>query len=142
MTALPRVKSVMSAFPYSIDADAPIDQAFSMMDEHDIRHLPVTADGKLLGVISENDAKTAATLSEQFRSKVMVRDVCTCEPYTVDLNEPLYRVVEEMAARRIGSTIVTKDERIAGIFTTTDACRFLAESMKQQAAGSGDPDRA
>jgi CBS domain-containing protein len=34
-----------------------------------------------------------------------------------------------MADNRIGSAIVTKDGKLVGIFTVTDACRALAEVL-------------
>ena len=45
------------------------------------------------------------------------------------MTTPLQRVVAEMAHRRIGSALITKDGRLAGIFTATDACRCLAELL-------------
>lgn len=35
----------------SIDADAPIDHAWTTMMEHDLVHMPVTDDGRLVGVL-------------------------------------------------------------------------------------------
>jgi len=41
----------MTPFPYSVGINAPIAEAQEFMREHKIRHLPVTEDGTLIGVV-------------------------------------------------------------------------------------------
>jgi CBS domain-containing protein len=43
-----------------------------------------------------------------------------------------------MAENRIGSAIVTKDGKLVGIFTVTDACRALAEVLEGHREESND----
>jgi CBS domain-containing protein len=40
---------------FAIDADAPIDDAWTTMMEHDLVQLPVTDDGRLIGVVRRTD---------------------------------------------------------------------------------------
>lgn len=49
--------------PYCIDADANVDAAIDMMEEHQVRRLPVISDHKLVGIISQGDI--ARNYSEQ-----------------------------------------------------------------------------
>jgi CBS domain-containing protein len=44
-------------------------------------------------------------------------------------------VAGTMAKRHIGSAIITKKEKLAGIFTSTDACRALAKLLGPTDAG-------
>ncbi len=37
-----------------------------------------------------------------------------------------------MAEKRYGSVIIMKDLKVAGIFTTVDACRALTQILNQQ----------
>ena len=129
MNSRPLIKTVMTPFPHSIDVNAPIAEVFEMMGEHEIRHLPVTYEGKLYGMISERDARTASSLAERFQKQIAVRDVCSTDPYKVDLNTSLKIVVGEMAKTRIGSVVVLKKNKVVGIFTTTDACAYLSELL-------------
>ena len=46
MKRIPAIKSVMTAFPYWIDANETLLAAEKMMSEHEISHLPVKHDGK------------------------------------------------------------------------------------------------
>ena len=55
MKQIPPIKAVMTPFPYSIAIDAPLSDAAQMMEEHEIRHLPVIEGDELVGVVSDRD---------------------------------------------------------------------------------------
>jgi CBS domain-containing protein len=67
-----------------------------------------------------------------------VRDICVRETYIVELAEPLDRVLLHMARHHIGSALVVKDRRLAGIFTITDACRAFGELLRTLFPSGGD----
>ncbi len=126
------IRSVMTPFPHAVDANEPVSVARKMMLQHRIRHLPVKEGDTLMGLVTDRDIKLALgpyinTPSDDQR--LLVRHVCVSHVHTVDMTTPLRIVVAEMARRRLGSTLITKDGRLAGIFTATDACRCLAELL-------------
>ena len=47
-----RVRQWMTESVITIEPDTPIDEAAKMMFERNFRHLPVTKDGRLLGIVS------------------------------------------------------------------------------------------
>ena len=55
MQELPTLTHCMTPFPYSIDIERPVSAARALMREHGVRHLPVTDDGALAGVVSDRD---------------------------------------------------------------------------------------
>ena len=128
MKQIPAIKTVMTAFPYWIDIDATLLDAEKMMNEHNIGHLPVKEEGKLMGIVSHHDIKqlrdTAGVNVE------LVKDVCVFELYTVDMEEPLDNVVAHMANNHIGSAIIMKGERLAGVFTVNDAGHYLGDYLR------------
>jgi acetoin utilization protein AcuB len=131
MKHIPLMKSVMTPFPYSIDSNATIREAQAMMADHDIRHLPVKNDGKLVSVITDRDIKLATHATvERSIGELRVRDLCVAEAYIVDLTERLDSVLLRMAQRHIGSVLVAKNGKLVGIFTTTDACRNYGEYIR------------
>ena len=144
MMHVPPIKSVMTPFPYSIDIDAPIDEARAFMLKQNIRHLPVIAGGKLAGIISDRDIKLylGPDLDYPQAKETRVRDVYLAKPYVVDLNEALDNVLVAMAERHIGSVLVTRDSKLAGLFTATDACRTFAEHLRRQYRPLGGDDAA
>ena len=115
----------MTPFPHWIDAEEPLLAARDVMQELRVRHLPVKEDGQLSSIITDRDVKFVLdpSLGMPPREALRVRDVAVYSAYVVDLNTPLSTVLLEMAERRIGSTLITRNGELCGIFTSTDACR-------------------
>jgi len=124
---IPPVKAVMTAFPHYVESDQPIAKAREMMAEHDIHHLPIVKDGTLVRVVTDRDIRlaTGQALAPASEGQLLVRDVPGRDAYIVELTEPLDVVVLHMARHRIDAALVVKSDRLVGIFTMTDACRFL-----------------
>ncbi|WP_254546115.1 CBS domain-containing protein [Halomarina pelagica] len=49
------VESTMSSPPVTIGPDAPLERAAETLEEHEIEHLPVVADGDLVGIVTTTD---------------------------------------------------------------------------------------
>lgn len=133
MRKIPRIKSVMTPFPYSIAPSASLEDAEGMMDEYNIRHLPVCEGQEVVGVLSARELKVGRNLAEG--RELTVRHVCTLEPLLVDLEEPLDQVTAKMAEARIGCAIVRRAGKLAGILTTTDVCRLLGKVLSDDTPG-------
>ena len=130
----PQVLAFMTPFPYSIDVDAPLAEAHAFLRERHFRHLPVTERGQLAGVLTDRDIKLALgpDLGSPPERELAVRDVFQPESYVVDAGTTLEEVATTMAERHVGSALVTRGDRLVGIFTTTDACRALARLLRDQ----------
>ena len=139
MRRMPTIKSVMTAFPYSVVIGAPVTEAIEFMRKKNIRHLPVTDNGKLAGVISDRDIKLV--LGPDFAypdpKSLTVAEAMLRESYIVDLDERLDKVLSHMAAQHIGSAVVTRHGKLAGMFTTSDACREFAQFLRDQVRRAG-----
>lgn len=144
MRRIPTIKSVMTPFPYSIDAGAPVDEALEFMRDHDIRHLPVMEHGELVGLVSDRDIKLMLGPDFAYPSgaELRVRQAMVREPYIVDLNTGLDGVLAHMADHHLGSAIVTRQGKLVGVFTVTDACRAFAEFLREQQRRAGGDDAA
>jgi acetoin utilization protein AcuB len=131
---LPQILAYMTPFPYSIDVDAPLAEAHAFLRERHIRHLPVTAQGSLVGILTDRDIKLALgpDLDSPPERELAVRDVFQPDSYVVDAGEQLEAVAATMAERHVGSALVTRGGKLVGIFTTTDACRALARVLRDQ----------
>jgi acetoin utilization protein AcuB len=134
---IPIVGAVMTSFPYFVDADDTAMTLERMMDEHDIRHLPVQENGKVVGILSERDLhhriKREAPKSE--KDKIQARHVMVPDPYIVPFRTPLHEVVFEMANRRIGSVLIQRNGKLAGILSAMDVCRILGEYLERTFPG-------
>ena len=144
MKRAPQLKNVMTPFPHAVDADAPIDDAVQFMRQHKIRHLPVTTKGALKSVVTDRDIKLV--LGPDFAypdgRELKVRDAMVEDCYIVDLATPLRAVMRHMAEHRLGSAIVTRRGKLAGVFTSTDACRAFADYLEDAEASDDEGDAA
>lgn len=105
-----------------------------------VRHLPVkNAAGQLIGVVTDRDIKLVLGpyVDSSPSTDIRVRAAFVADVYTVDLETPTDEVVAYMAEHRLGCSLVTKEGRLAGIFTTVDACRLLADRLRGS-PGPGD----
>jgi CBS domain-containing protein len=142
MKRIPTIKSVMTAFPYSIAIAAPVSEALAFMRRAKIRHLPVVANGELKGIVSDRDIKLM--LGPDFAypraDELTVKEAMAPDAYIVDLSTPLNVVLDHMASHRIGSALVTRKGKLAGVFTANDACRAFADLLVREfgAAPSND----
>ena len=125
---MPAIQKFMTPMPHTIGADIPLKTAYEMMKEHRIRHLPVQKAGTLVGVLTDRDVKLASSF--QGPGQLVVEDVMTPDPFTVEPESPLDSVAYQMAERRYGCAIVTqKNGKVVGIFTATDGMRVLGEVL-------------
>jgi acetoin utilization protein AcuB len=133
MKHAPQLKLLMSPFPYSIDLTEDADSALALMEQHAVRHLPVTDNHRLVGVITDRDIKSlrAGRQPGDAGYNPCVRDMYLHDAYAVDINEPLENVLFTMAERHIGSVLVTRKGKLAGVFTGTDACRGFGEFLRE-----------
>lgn len=106
-----------------------------MMDEHAVHHLPVMDSEAIVGMVTGRDLDGAS-------DDVPVRAVHTPAPYVADLATPLEAVLRTMAERHLGSAIVTREGRLAGVFTWVDACRGWAEHLAREFPPPGGDEAA
>lgn len=132
MNHIPSMRSDITPFPYSVEIGDSLLVARTLMVDHDVRHLPVKDGADLVGVLTDRDLKRALDpdLGLPPKDELFVRDVFVADAFTVEMSDRLDRVLEEMANRHLGSVLVTHQGRLAGIFTMTDACRFLCEHLR------------
>jgi acetoin utilization protein AcuB len=130
----PTLKTAMTPFPYSVDIDAPLFRAWELMQEHDVRHLPVTDGHRPVGMITDRDLPAGVNMT--------VRDLEIPEPYVVDLYTPIDNVLLTMARTHVDAVIVTRHGKLAGVFTMVDACRCFGEFIRSNFSPPGGNDVA
>jgi len=136
----------MTDNPVTIAPDRPVIQAYALMAERDIRHLPVVADGKLVGILSDRDlhraiseggAKAVGEIEYQFTTPVsalMTKDgIVTAEPMTT-----LEEAAKLLVSTKVHSLPVLEGAKLVGILTAHDLLRALLGMVREKAfAGAG-----
>lgn len=127
--SIPSVAAYMTPNPHSISLRQSLAQAYAFMREKNLRHLPVLAGGKLVGIIDDPDLRTFELLKGIDLSSLTVEKAMTPVPYSVTETTRLDEVAKVMAAHNYDVAVVTRDAAVVGVFTSTDAVRALADIL-------------
>jgi acetoin utilization protein AcuB len=134
----------MSRPVITVAPETPVHDALAMFKKEHIRRAPVIKDGKLLGIVTENDLRNASpspatTLSvwemNYLISKVTVKQVMSKKVKTIDVDTPIEEAARIMTDSSIGGMPVTRDGKIAGMITETDLFKVLLELMGAREKG-------
>jgi acetoin utilization protein AcuB len=140
------IDELMTPCPISIRPDQSLAEAHRLMRSHGIRHLPVLAEDRVIGVVTQGDLRLLESIGEVDIdiNAVPVEEAMVEHPYMVWTDTPIAEVLGEMIARRIGSALVVDTAsldrgRVVGIFTAVDAMKALEQMIRttsSQAEGS------
>jgi acetoin utilization protein AcuB len=120
----------MSASPVCIASHRTLAEAWAMMQQEQIRHLPVLEGGVVAGMISQRDLGLLEAQRPEQLDQVRVEDAMSDEPYVVGPQVPLHSVIATMATLKIGSAIVVEHGKVVGVFTTTDVIALLRRVLE------------
>jgi CBS domain-containing protein len=129
---IPTIGDVMTPFPYAIDFERSAGDAERMLAGRAIHHLPVTSAGEVYSVLSARDLELALARPNADFRRITVRELCSKDPYIVDVSQTLDVVLEQMAEHNIDCAVVAKDDRVAGVFTHVDVCRRFVEWLRAE----------
>lgn len=118
-----RLQEIMNSDVVTVRPDQAANAAWTSMRRNNIRHLVVTENSRLLGVLSERDLGgrngTALRRGRTVRA-LMTPQVATATPRTT-----LRQAANLMSGQLIGSLPVLEDGRVVGIVTATDVLEEL-----------------
>jgi acetoin utilization protein AcuB len=143
-----KVRDWMTPNPITIDAGATIVEAIHLLKEKNIRRLPVTKSGKLVGLVTErmllsfSPGKSTSMDTWEVHyllAKTPVTSAMNPKPNTVTPDTDLADCAQLIHDRKLnGITVVDEGGRLVGILTTTNALEALIWFTKQaQAAEKG-----
>jgi predicted transcriptional regulator len=116
------VRDVMTTSVISVSPDETVDEAARLLTFHDVSGLPVCADSKVIGVVSEADliGKSGAT----------VGDVMTSPAVTALESTGLEQVAELLTQQRIRRVpVVSGQGHLIGIVSRRDVLRWAASRV-------------
>jgi CBS domain-containing protein len=128
------VKFEMSKKLITVKWNETLSEAFRLMEEYNIRHLPVLdAYDHLVGILSNRDLQRAMNPQRPgFAEGCLVSDFMSWPTITIDENTPIKQVAEGMIDEKISALLVTSGQsNIVGIVTSEDLLRYLAASLEE-----------
>lgn len=134
-----QVRDILSSPAICIDCHATLPEAFALMQEHNIRRLPVLEDRELVGILTLGDVRGAlpsevTTLNRgelgYLMQQVSVERVMRHPVITVQPETKLANAARLMVKHRIsGLPVVDTDGTVLGLVTESDIFRILIDML-------------
>ena len=128
------VRDWMTSDPVTIQADAPLIQAYELMKENEIRRLPVVNRQKeLVGMITRNDLLQHVPFfpDEEDLEKELpyinltVEDAISYDTISVESTDTIQDAAETMLEAKISGLPVLAGNKLVGIITESDIFRLV-----------------
>ncbi len=113
-----RVSQIMSTEIVTISPDKRVGQALKLMQKHNIRHLPVLKDKRMVGWITSRDLREVLLAS--MLEKITVGDVMLQAPIAVTPDTSVEEAARLVHDHKIGGMPVMEGERLVGVITMLD----------------------
>ncbi|HID33466.1 MAG TPA: CBS domain-containing protein [Anaerolineae bacterium] len=128
-------RDVMTSPAVTIRWDATVLEASALMEERDIRRLPVVdEEDMLIGIVSDGDVREALSIynqtnpyaPDQDEILLAVDEIMSAPVYTVGPDERLTDVIRIMLDHKIGGVpVVDADRHPLGVITESDIFRLI-----------------
>ncbi|MGE5581993.1 MAG: CBS and ACT domain-containing protein [Bacillota bacterium] len=139
------VKERMTVNPTTIADNASILEAGELLRKNDFTRLPVMHDGKLVGIITQDDLlkvspSQATTLSvwelNYVLSKLVVKEVMTKNPISINSEATLEEAALLMREKEVGALPVVDNGKLVGIITESDIFDAFLDLMGLKYTGT------
>ena len=128
------VREYMTKSPLTIGVEQSLAVARRLMSESHVRHLPVLHGEVFVGMLSNREVESLATLPGS--SQLTVEEAMVADVYVTSGGASLATVADEMSRLHVGSAIVVGSDgtEVLGVFTVVDALRALADALRSPPA--------
>lgn len=123
------VRHAMTEAPRTARPDMRAADAAGLMANFDIGVVPVTEDGRLVGLVTDRDLVVRVLADRRDPTEVPLGDIVTATPVTVTPDMQLSEARDLMAAHKVRRLPVMKDDQLVGIFSLGDVA--LADASKR-----------
>ena len=137
-----KVSEYMTAKVVTVTPDTGIREAFFIMKEHSIRHLPVIENKQLVGIISDRELRRPNWVDEAHDishvyflddnmsvSDVMIKNVMVLHTY-----DTLRKAVKLLLEHNIGAApVLDKTSDVVGMLSAVDLLRALNDMINDEA---------
>ena len=126
------VKEIMSSALYTVTEFEPLSYVQNIIEEHNVHHVPVMSEGKIVGIISNGDverSKCGSSLfvnhnieeqNETILAAVLAGSIMTVVVETISQDDTLYNAYLTFKSNSFRSLPVISGEKLVGIVTPMD----------------------
>jgi acetoin utilization protein AcuB len=140
-----KVSKYMTQKLITVAPQQSVKDAFLVMRQHRVRHLPVVEGDTLVGIISDRDLRRPRWVDAlddwtnyyQISDDVSVRDVMTSNPEVVHTYDGIDKAVRLFREQRYGALpVLNKQSELVGILSAQDLLLALEELLERLAVES------
>jgi CBS domain-containing protein len=130
------ITEIMTKDLVTLDPTESLYDAEKLFNQHNIRHIPVVEDRRIVGVISRSDllrisysnlSEDEETVETLIYDSYTIPQVMTRVPVTVESDATVKEVAELLSMQSFHSIPVVENGNLVGIVTTTDLINYLLE---------------
>lgn len=135
-----KVSDRMTSEVVTLNEEQSLRDALTLQRRHKIRHIPVVADGNIVGILTDRDLKRASPslLSgidqeryDELLDTTRVAQVMTRDPRTVSPETSLKDVAKILIEGKFGALPVIEKNSLVGIITEIDLLRVLHDLLDE-----------
>jgi acetoin utilization protein AcuB len=112
------VSQIMSTEIVTISPDKRVGQALQLMHQHQIRHLPVLDEDRMVGWLTSRDLREVLLAS--MLEKITVQDVMIKAPISVTADTRVEEAARLIMEHKVGGLPVLEGDRLVGVITMMD----------------------
>mgnify|MGYP005659946113 CR=1 FL=1 len=111
-------------------------EAYKLMKEHNIRHIPILENNRAVGILSDRDVLLCAKLDEiggVVVPDIPVEEAMSRHPYVCKAGTKVSEVIKVMKKMKIDSILVEGEARaLSGLITSSDLMDLLDSLLKEK----------
>ena len=142
------VSKSMASKVITVDKEMPLLEAQKLMQQQNVRHLPVVdADNRLVGMVTDRDVRSALPSelakgegNEQIRAQyahVKVADAMTTDLLTISPSHTLQDAIMLIEQKKVGAfPVVDDDNKLVGVLSVRDLLRAFINVLGIGEAGT------
>lgn len=129
------IKNWMSTNVFTVDVNDSMQDVIKVLKKHDIRMLPVMEKGKLAGIVTDRDLRSASIPDMvtfeihkllDLISETKVKDIMTKNPVTIPFDYTVEEAAGLLLTNKIsGLPVVDYEFQLVGTITQSDLCSVL-----------------
>jgi len=120
-----KISKLMTQPVIRIDEDSTIQDAVEIMGQQHFGTLLVTRQGKDVGILTAGDIISNVLAKKADLEKINVKKIMSTPLVTVDTKTTTEDALRTMVKNNVGRLLITDNEEIVGIFTTSDVTKLV-----------------
>lgn len=129
------VSQIMTTELLTINLTQHLREVAALLEDRNIRHLPVVSGDKIIGMLSKTDLQRISFVNSAAGDEVTtmmydsltIEQVMTKDVLTVDKDDTILDVATMLSRNEFHALPVTDAGKLVGIVTTTDLVKYLID---------------